>query len=55
MLENTGIRKFFSGPESFTPDTQYLLGETLEVKIFIHAVVSTVSELQVQEEREGNC
>ena len=32
MLENTGIRKFFSGPESFTPDTQYLLGETLEVK-----------------------
>ena len=31
MLENTGIRKFFSGPESFTPDTQYLLGETPEV------------------------
>jgi len=31
MLENTGIRKFFSGPESFTPDTQYLLGETAEV------------------------
>ncbi len=32
MLENAGIRKFFSGPESFTPDTQYLLGETIEVK-----------------------
>jgi glycine cleavage system aminomethyltransferase T/glycine/D-amino acid oxidase-like deaminating enzyme len=32
LLENTGIRKFFSGPESFTPDTQYLLGETSEVK-----------------------
>ena len=31
MLETAGIRKFFSGPESFTPDTQYLLGETLEV------------------------
>ncbi len=31
MLENAGIRKFFSGPESFTPDTQYLLGETTEV------------------------
>ncbi len=30
-LENAGIRKFFSGPESFTPDTQYLLGETSEV------------------------
>ncbi|MDA9960622.1 FAD-dependent oxidoreductase [Candidatus Pelagibacter sp.] len=32
LLENAGIRKFFSGPESFTPDTQYLLGETPEVK-----------------------
>ena len=31
MLETIGIRKFFSGPESFTPDTQYLLGETAEV------------------------
>ncbi len=33
-LENTGIRKFFNGPESFTPDTNYLLGETPEVKNF---------------------
>ena len=32
ILENVRIRKFFSGPESFTPDTQYLLGETSEVK-----------------------
>tara|TARA_B100001121_G_scaffold9168_1_gene7636 strand:- start:2267 stop:4711 length:2445 start_codon:yes stop_codon:yes gene_type:complete len=32
MLKDAGIRKFFSGPESFTPDTQYLLGETAEVK-----------------------
>ncbi|MDB3903420.1 FAD-dependent oxidoreductase [Candidatus Pelagibacter sp.] len=31
MLETAGIRKFFSGPESFTPDTQYLLGETPDV------------------------
>ena len=31
ILETAGIRKFFSGPESFTPDTQYLLGETPEV------------------------
>ena len=31
ILETAGIRKFFSGPESFTPDTQYLLGETQEV------------------------
>ncbi|MDB2591439.1 FAD-dependent oxidoreductase [Candidatus Pelagibacter bacterium] len=32
ILETAGVRKFFSGPESFTPDTQYLLGETHEVK-----------------------
>ena len=32
LLETAGIRKFFSGPESFTPDTQYLLGETSEIK-----------------------
>jgi len=31
ILETAGIRKFFSGPESFTPDTQYLLGETPEI------------------------
>ncbi len=34
MLKNTGIRKFFNGPESFTPDANYLLGETPEVKNF---------------------
>ncbi len=33
-LEKAGIRKFFNGPESFTPDTNYLLGETPEVKNF---------------------
>ncbi len=27
VLETAGIRKFFSGPESFTPDTNSLLGE----------------------------
>ncbi len=26
-LENTGIRKFYNGPESFTPDNQFLMGE----------------------------
>ena len=26
-LEATGIRKFYNGPESFTPDNQFLLGE----------------------------
>ena len=33
-LENVGIRKFFNGPEAFTPDTNYLLGETPEIKNF---------------------
>ena len=30
-LEHTGIRKLYNGPESFTPDNQFLLGETPEV------------------------
>ncbi|HTN96536.1 MAG TPA: FAD-binding oxidoreductase, partial [Nordella sp.] len=31
MIGNTGIQLFFNGPESFTPDDRYLLGETPEV------------------------
>jgi len=31
-LQTTGIRKFFNGPESFTPDDRYLLGETAETR-----------------------
>ncbi len=31
-IKNTRIEKYFSGPESFTPDTNYLLGETHEIK-----------------------
>ena len=34
ILEKTGIRKFFAGPESFTPDTNTLLGEVPEIKNF---------------------
>ncbi len=30
-LGEVGVRKFFNGPESFTPDVRYLLGETPEV------------------------
>jgi 4-methylaminobutanoate oxidase (formaldehyde-forming) len=26
-LEHTGIRRFYNGPESFTPDNQFLMGE----------------------------
>ncbi len=31
VLADTGIQLFFNGPESFTPDDRYLLGETPEV------------------------
>jgi glycine cleavage system aminomethyltransferase T/glycine/D-amino acid oxidase-like deaminating enzyme len=34
VLETAGIRKFFSGPESFTPDTNTLLGEVPDIKNF---------------------
>ncbi len=34
VLETAGIRKFFAGPESFTPDTNTLLGEVPEIKNF---------------------
>jgi heterotetrameric sarcosine oxidase gamma subunit len=33
-LEETGIRKFYNGPESFTPDNQFILGEAPEVRGF---------------------
>ncbi len=32
VLETAGIQLFFNGPESFTPDNRYLLGETPEVR-----------------------
>lgn len=31
-LQSVGIRKFFNGPESFTPDNRYLLGEAPNLK-----------------------
>jgi glycine cleavage system aminomethyltransferase T/glycine/D-amino acid oxidase-like deaminating enzyme len=31
ILANAGIQLFFNGPESFTPDDRYLLGQTPEV------------------------
>ena len=36
-LAETGIRKFFNGPESFSPDQRYLLGEAPELKNFFVA------------------
>lgn len=33
-LETTGIKKFYNGPESFTPDNQFILGEAPECRNF---------------------
>ncbi len=33
-IKNLKIEKYFSGPESFTPDSNFLLGETAEIKNF---------------------
>ena len=37
ILENLGIHTFFNGPESFTHDDRYLLGEALQLKNFFVA------------------
>ncbi len=43
VLEKIGIRKFFSGPESFTPDTNSLLGEVPEVKnLFVSCGLNSI-------------
>ena len=34
VLETAGIHTFFNGPESFTPDDRYLLGEAPELRNF---------------------
>ncbi|MEM9577826.1 MAG: FAD-dependent oxidoreductase [Pseudomonadota bacterium] len=34
QMESAGVRKFYNGPESFTPDNNYLLGEAPELKNF---------------------
>lgn len=34
QMAETGVRKFYNGPESFTPDNNYLLGEAPELKNF---------------------
>ncbi len=36
-LADTGIKKFYNGPESFTPDNQFLLGEAPECRNFFVA------------------
>ena len=42
-LGNIGIRKFFNGPESFTPDVRYLLGETADIqKLYVAAGFNSI-------------
>ena len=42
-LGNAGIQLFFNGPESFTPDDRYLLGETPEVRnMFVAAGFNSI-------------
>lgn len=42
-LERAGIQKFFCGPESFTPDVRYHLGETPELKnCFVAAGLNSI-------------
>ncbi len=36
-LHHTGIKKFYNGPESFTPDNQFILGEAPELTNFFVA------------------
>ncbi|HLX51064.1 MAG TPA: FAD-dependent oxidoreductase [Streptosporangiaceae bacterium] len=33
-LSHTGVKKFYNGPESFTPDNQFILGEAPELRNF---------------------
>ncbi len=37
VLHTIGIRKFYNGPESFTPDNQFVLGEAPELRRFFVA------------------
>jgi glycine cleavage system T protein len=42
-LESTGVQVFFNGPESFTPDDRYLLGEMPEVQgLFVAAGFNSI-------------
>jgi len=41
-LHETGIRKFYNGPESFTPDNQFLMGETHVRGFFVGAGFNSV-------------
>jgi 4-methylaminobutanoate oxidase (formaldehyde-forming) len=37
VLARTGVKKFYNGPESFTPDNQFILGEAPQLRNFFVA------------------
>ena len=43
VLQDVGIQTWFNGPESFTPDDRYLLGECPEVRDLFVAAGSVVA------------
>jgi heterotetrameric sarcosine oxidase gamma subunit len=43
VLEDTGLKKLYNGPESFTPDNQFILGEAPEcINLFVAAGFNSV-------------
>src|SRR5437764_1470919 len=42
-LESAGVQVFFNGPESFTPDDRYLLGEATELRgLYVAAALNSI-------------
>ena len=53
-LAETGIRKFYNGPESFTPDNQFLLGRAPELdNCFVGAGFNSVGIASAGRRRAG--
>ena len=53
-LEKVGIRKFFNGPESFTADQRYILGEAPELKnFFVAAGFNSIGIQSARRRRHG--
>src|SRR3546814_14236042 len=55
ILESAGIHTFFNGPESFTPDDRYLLGEAPELANFYVAAGFRSEERRVGQECVSIC
>ncbi|GIT26878.1 MAG: hypothetical protein CM1200mP41_29220 [Gammaproteobacteria bacterium] len=55
LLSDTGIKLFFNGPESFTPDNRYYLGPSQKLVIFSLPQASIRSVSSRLEGRESHC